>query len=1395
MTSVARRWPRWLRSVLWLAALAILGIGLWGARTTVNVSSRIQALAEEQFEAHAGGKLRIGGVAWHWRYVDFTDVIAEAPLLPGRVAVSRVRVHLTLLHALLHRLQPLAAVGRVDLVAPDLVLSDALVQWIANVRSRPPSTFSARLPDIVIALGEGSIHYQTDEALPPAPLATGLAGRVHLSSSDRIVLDISGQALSDTVNFALNGSIGVNGAPSRLSLIASRMNLSRMREFVVPQVGGSADVRLTLSDSLSAALALDGVTLVTANSRNARKGIRIGPVSMNLTVAGQEARWGMTEVPVEGLTFATNGALRWKDALSVDAVCRWSGEVNRLGELISPALADMHGVLRGEMKVSGPVNRPTMSLDLASDSLVSAWATVRNVSVRCRAEENPGSRSDPFVISALSMNLDGTRFVGSGSGRIDPLDIRLQLAASPLVMESIPPLVRAGVRGRAHATAQIRISDAGVGARLTINEINVAWNDTPVPLATVAVTRDTTGRIELLARGRAVSFDGQIVKETDGERALSGTVRLDDYPLPVGGLASAPRLNGELAIRGNRTLLTAVGQVQVATTGRPAFPVSVSGRYGSADGTEPTPLSFRLSTPALPFANLNPDVDLTLTRQPEGWELRGRAWGDRLTFLGHVEGSSAFRGVLRAENVPVPPLANIVHLGSFMTDGTLSGQLEVAAGRGALRTQKSSFSGNGSFRISAMTMRDLDSLDAEVAVAVNSDSTSWATGPIRRQGRTVAFTSGVYRRDGSLSTRIWGPPDGRLETALALVGSGLNASGNALWSVSIADTRETSLEIGADILATRGQIITIPFDTTRIRLEGDTHWLTLADADLRRTGYYHALCREGKIPINAGPDAELDLPITILPEPNNNVFWLITHLMNMGVTGKGSGSGSIRIAGPASQAVIGDGWCEVRDGTLEWQNRLWPTWKNVQVRASVVPVMRFLKIERFSAHVGDGLVLAGNVPAEEIGADPLTIGPIGLSLGAVQVETPRPIPLHIPGGMPSGESLKAAVSGRERAGKFTITGPWEHPLFVGEIVLSDGYFTYPLEETGTPGDTLSAGEDLLHRINWQVDLVAGRNLYYESRTATENIWRRLLRQPIQLIGSMAVEMEARLNEGGRVELRGIYGDRTPSSSQGSLNVITQGLISEQARMSVLDIDFKPDGPLLISWDTRSDPEPIIRGRGVATLGDSVRIYARLVSIDPQTRVIREGGRFDELTVELDSDEILGDVSQQEKQLAILHMLGYYSGDPQSRQLETRELVNAGYRTLLRRGELRAWRSVFGPFQRQIRRLTRIDVIEVEPSLVLNLLDNTYQPGSQFAYLRGTNWTVGQYVWGNFFLSYHGQLELRSIAQPTLGARHQVGIQWAIRPSTRLELTRDIEVPFGLPDTRVAISHRFTFQSY
>jgi len=685
----------------------------------------------------------------------------------------------------------------------------------------------------------------------------------------------------------------------------------------------------------------------------------------------------------------------------------------------------------------------------------------------------------------------------------------------------------------------------------------------------------------------------------------------------------------------------------------------------------------------------------------------------------------------------------------------------------------------------------------------------------------MAFNSGVYRIDErTVDSQVWSPPDGRLEDGLEIAGVPLQAESDALWTVSIfdskADTVKPHLEI--DVLATDGELIGIPFDTTRVRLVGDTQRLLFEHGYLTKTGYYTGVTEGGGIPIRE-PNGEIDIPIYIRHDDGNDVLWLLTHMINQGVEGHGSGHGFVRVAGPPSEVVIGEGWAEVTDGSIDWPGGIWPTWRGVKIRASIERGSRLLSFDSFEARVANGTVRVENVPADVMGATPLVIEAVGLTLGVIQITTPRDIPFRIPGGVRVGEWLNLRFHGNERVDRFTIAGPVERPLFVGEIVASDGFFTYPFEQTKSNSDSTAMG--FIGNAEWHVDLVVGRNLVYETRT-TQSLWRSLLQNPIELLGSMAAEIEARLAEGGRIKIRGAYADN-------SLTVISENLISEQARLSVLDIEFSQDGPLVFEWDSRLNQEPILRGRGVAMIevesgmetlpepGDESsrgrefqRIYARLVSVDPVTGIIREGGRLDELTVELDTDEIRSGLSGQERQLAILEMLGYYH-DPwreggydsngERAGFDPRELASAGYRTLVRRSEQQAWRSVFLPFTRQMRRFTRLDVIDVRPSILFNVLNREFEldgmaaEQAYLAYLQGTNWTFGEYLWGGFLLSYHGQLELTSLSSPTLGARHQVVLEWAVSPRTRVELSRDLNVPFGEPDTRVGLSHRFAFESY
>ena len=1217
----------------------------------------------------------------------------------------------------------------------------------------------------MISMADGAVRYRAPDSL--VTLSRNLVGWVDFADG---AAALAGAVLADTANTHVSGKLA-NGEAGKLFLRMTGVKFERLESILGGPVTGEGDLLLSIQDSVQADIVFRNVGLTTP------KGLQIGPASLEVRASGKEARWQATEIAVGSVTVLTEGSVDWETTPTIDASLRWSGEVDDLSAILSPALDDLHGTIDGHVNVSGPIADPSLTVRFAADTLRAALLTFRDVDIRAHTE-NRSDGPDSLIVDALRMALDTGTLTGRGGGTLSPLDLGLAIRSTAFDLSRMAPLSATDVTGSARLSAEVTVREDETSARVDLALSRVTARGYVVPVDSVAIVLEDRHGLRLHAYGESITFGGRVraPEETvGGWPRFAGRLRFDSYaPTKLDGQVM-PEITGTVDITERHREIAASGDLDVLRNGT-VYPLVLNVRTALKDTTGWWPLAVSITSPAVPVSEqFQVDAAANLVRERDGWDASFEAWDGRIEGHGVMGEDGELRVTTRFRDLLLDQIGTVGKIGEHISAGRLSGLLALSGSRDSLR-------GRGRFRMDDFTLRGMDSLQTSIQLVVEPDSITWESGPITRGDRAMAFLTGVYR-DGQALLHFVGAPGARLEEGLRMGGVNLNAGGQAAFSVDVGihPGRPTTLAIHVN--AADGQILTIPFDTASVVLDGNSRWLSL-NGELSREGFYRAVTENGRIPVS-GEESEYDIPIHILDEPHNDVLALLLELIKQGVTGHGQGAGFVRIAGPKYKPLIGGGWVEVRDGRLMWPGSTWPMWRGVSARGTVVPGTRFLKVEDFKARVGDGHISAETVMPDRKDIPTLPIDVIGLDLGVVQLRTPRAIPFHIAGAMPESESLSLMLGGRAPLNEFTIAGPWAHPVFAGELELSDGYFTYPLRETER-ADTLS-DDSIVKRANWQVDIVAGRDLYYETGPASEDFWRDIVSDPLELLGSMAADVEAKLVEGGALHVWGVYAD-------GSLNVSTDGLRSERARMSVLNVDFEPDGPLVLSWDTRRDPDPLIRGRGVANLGDSVRVYARLVSTDPETRVTREGGRLDELRVELDSDEFVGDVSQQERQIAILQMLGFYTGDPQGSQLEAREIGTAAYRTLVRRSEQQAWRAMLRPFQRELRRFARLDVLDVQPSLVLNLLDLD-KPESQLAYLQGTNWRVGQYVWEKFLISYQGGLELTRIDRPTVGARHQVGVEWAISPSTRVGVSRDIDVPIGAPDTRFSVTHRFTFESY
>ena len=1381
MNSGRASWHQWLRVAEWCLGVLLITTGLWFVHTISILPDTIQSSVEQTFSRNTDGTLRIGETTLKWGCIDFDSIHVRSQYLPGPLMVRKVRVHVGYLDYFIRGFDPVQALENVEIIQPRLTLEQSPLEWIRHLQSMSgDSRFS--LPDVELSLTGGSVvHAPFGSGTTEVILIDDLRGRFDVMTQ---IFSVRGAVLSDSTNMIARTRIGPDGKPG-FWVAAERIDFGRIHDPGLADISGMASIDMTYIDTLDAALRFRQIELTTTD------GLHAGPMDFVLRAQGNRAQWDRTEVTLGGMVVTTEGTVDWKDSVTVDASLAWSGDIDRIGSLVNADLADARGAVRGNVDINGPLFRPMLSVRLSADSLHTRFTEVRDVRIRCHTEALRGSLPDTLVLDAFSLRLDGARITGHGGGGLDPLNLNLSIRSSEIHLGGLKGMDRTGIEGTAVLSGSAHTDTTGTTGSLAVTLSDIRYRDTRIPVFFVEVTRDSLHRVMVLASGEGVNLEGRLfppgsapdspsADTTARQIVFAGNAMLQEFMPPLEDSTSLPWFTGSLSVTIDEEELTLEGPLEVGTPYLAQIPTYLSLGYSlqsSADSARPS-LTATLTSDALPLSpGFHPNLEVTASRTPSAWTLSGSLWDRAVSFRGSMGNDGWIASTIHVSSVSVPELARNGGVGKSLPAGTLNGNVN-------MRGRVDSLQAEGAFRLTGLTVKRMDSLDVTIPFRVTPDSIIWDRSPWFRNGRTVAWAEGRYRSGGDMEIVLESPSaNGRLKHALDLAGTTLNADADALWRVTVTKTENTDVEIDADLFATQGQIVSIPFDTCTAHLYGDTRWLTI-DADLEKHNEYAARCRSGRIPIGGGAGNELDLPIEMPADKGRNILGLLTGIIDQGVVGHGPGSAALRIAGTGSGAVIGSGRIEFHDGTLTWPGATWPQWRNVSGAADVISDTRFLQITRFSADVGEGQVTARNTPAEPIGAEPLPIPVVGLNLGAIQVNTPRPIPLHITGSMTRGEYLSMTVGGRGNLKSFYFAGPWDHPVAVGEARLSDGYFTYPPYEDVNQDTT---GSSIIEIMNWQVDIVAGRDLYYHTRSAPENFWLTMLQDPFELLGSMAAELEAKLMEGGRLHVWGIY-------ENDGLNVRTDNIASHEARMSVLNIDLSPDGPMELRWDTRQDPYPILRGRGVASIGDSVNIFARLVTIDPETRAVREGGRLEELTVELDTDEFLGDVSQREKQLAILRLLGFYSDSRQSQQLQTAEIGSAAYRALIRRSEQQAWRMMLRPFQRQLRRLTTIDVLQVEPSVVANLLDNE-QPHDQLTYLQGTNWRVGEYFWGQFLVSYQGELELIGLDRPTLGARHCIGVEWAINPGTRFAVSRDIDVPYGAPDTRFSIMHRFTFQSY
>ncbi|MCD4691136.1 translocation/assembly module TamB, partial [bacterium] len=429
-----------------------------------------------------------------------------------------------------------------------------------------------------------------------------------------------------------------------------------------------------------------------------------------------------------------------------------------------------------------------------------------------------------------------------------------------------------------------------------------------------------------------------------------------------------------------------------------------------------------------------------------------------------------------------------------------------------------------------------------------------------------------------------------------------------------------------------------------------------------------------------------------------------------------------------------------------------------------------------SASIADGVLMEGDISAMVDGQavrltsrrsvhvegsllKPLILG--GVDLGVLAFSTdPHGVGMNIPGLMEQGEIGRAVVRGKGDVSTLLVAGPAEHPLMWGEVEFSDMSFTYPFlsgSDSGLSGDFFS-------RLEWSLTITAGRNLWYRRADA-----------------------DLKLDRGTELSFAGIPEDHT--------FCVSGRASSSRGTITYLNTDFTVHRTF-IDFPAFCEP-PRFYVEGTTRVEDGTEITLSVVSEEQAGAAFAATGTlWDESTVLLRSDSP-DDVSGED----VLARLTYGSG---RESLEGDEIA-----TLERRRAIEVvasqigvavFRPLLSPVEGRMKRALGLDLVRIDVDFIEHFLYQLDQwraqegSGQYQPFLADSRLTLGKYIAHDWLLSYEGMAEAYevSVGQQSLGAQHELGIEYEVSRNTSLSLKAVYDPTLAGWDRRVSIENHFWF---
>lgn len=706
-----------------------------------------------------------------------------------------------------------------------------------------------------------------------------------------------------------------------------------------------------------------------------------------------------------------------------------------------------------------------------------------------------------------------------------------------------------------------------------------------------------------------------------------------------------------------------------------------------------------------------------------------------------MTGSRELRGGLVVSEAPLAQLLPLV-LGEAAPNAP-GGLVFASVSLGGTVTQPSA---TAQLQVWEGSVAEVSDLDAAVVARLEGRTVELPEIVLRYRGAPIVEGSGVAELDGAVEIALAG--DG-------VPGPILGGGENTRFSVDLGVGGETrSPTFDARIHSTAGEFLGVPFDRFDARVTGARGVLSIDPLGLEKERGYR-VAASARLPYEALAKGGDDGSITV--DVAGDPIGLLASLWDVGKSTRGSGRLTAYLVGGKNGFTVARGSVECRAGLLR-PRALFDRVEDVEILAEIADGAviqgslegridgRLLRIESARGISREGLV----VP-------PLSIG--GVDVGVLSITTdPDGVEASIPGLMLPDEFGHIALSGKSGYPGFAVGGPSERPRLIGVIKYSNMSFTYPFleSEDGGPGDALSDAE-------WDIDMSAGRNLWY---------WRP--------------DANLRIERGSALSFRGVPAEHTLC--------ISGRVESTKGTVTYVNNDFEVN-EAFVEFPPFCEP-PRFYVEATTRVDDGTEITLALNSFEAVFAAAAPGAPLDESAVILASD-----APEDRTQSEILTKLEY--------GMSTEMLAGEEQAALERRRALevvaaqiggRVVRPLLSPVEARLRRQLGLDLVRFDIDFVEHFVAQVDQWRAQegsaeyVPFLANSRITLGKYIAGDWLVSYVGVAETyeEEIGDQRLGLRNELGIEYEVSRNTSLSLRVVYDPSIADWDRRIAIENRYRF---